>query len=1479
MTSASKRPLWRGQGTQRAYRPPSKNKALGKRRWIATLFLSTLVVAFGIIAWQWLTYREPKTHLISILGNQGQSQGFSLDNLSIPPLRFASAYPMEIEKVQGAKDVMLEAPISLDVVALAEKVDSIAKNSLLKDTLFCSVQAQCLSINGRPYVIAANFLLPKEKASDSVYQGAIAVGDLLKVFEKFQGTTIVALDAGDVVADIEAFCERNDFLLLLKSTLQTEVDNDRLWVLTSHSPGEISQENLVSGNRLFGNAVAEALLGTIRVPKAKDTKSSWGSDRILSLDELANYVHRRVYADSSKKQSPWLLRGGTGVAQSNKSIWPEATTVRVAKLNREGTLDGIATKPNTAAEPDSKPSASAPAVTPKTTTGQPENSTAITPPPPTDIWLDRWEKFEKSWERPTVPNQKLAWSFSECFPAACREARGKLINDELRDRAGIEPTGERKPPEPPSLSDSEIKHFNNLFQPESKGSRWDPRELKDAQSNAKLIQSVCRGSLNVSEARQLGLRLDALNETPRPQLLRLVQAFTASRNQPLERETLSTTSLSGLPSQLELNRELQAIVDEATRPNTNKPALLESLLLCSMLNAEQRRMVLEAKRNLAKSSSKIEYPTSLPDFPTRWNDPLNSTANSSTKVNTTKLGVSTSKPESSLDNKDLFKLSELVEEALTDDRRIASVSQNDHQNSRLALIPNPPQLQQGWWPEWHQAGRQSNSPLVTPLRLDKNTVQLSLKFSPIPEPSELEIRCSNLDDAIVSMKINGTRLSLPNASLRIPWSYFKENDSQLKIELEAIPGDKPREEKLVFSVSGIRGPKPESIDLDVRIAGKERIEMMVERLTRLDNREQWVEERSQLFGAGFSLQPFAGHETRFRLNITNQSEKVRSMRANIYALPTSRGIPGRLFYKEKFLNQELETDDFIQKVKRTDPPLATSQLIELKPSQSSRLRFDPEPKVDAEGKSEPADKSAAPKPVVPISGSDSSGGIMVVVSDVNDATFTQNFFLEYLPIEPSRYIEASVQVKGEEQDWMIEVYPLYRDENADTFPDMAPTDFQALDVSLFLEPWMGRPPKGELRIKLNPTLPKPAKLSLAVPRESLNEADPYIGIDVQSYPRALSRQVSLGDPDPHQLEPYKSNRPRGEIRSISDSRKTFWVVPPLASSPDKPPEKDFALDPKRPTIFQAPSALIANVALDWTDDRTPGDSQLATIQLGNRQETLFGDRQWTFEVVKSDEEGFTLAARVADHTVNFDSSGVSNQSVYLKVDLIEKVPTKAVEVIFDSTAPRISGFKITKEPMYKGDQGDVVFTVDEAGLSGLAGFQLVVADRNGDEKKEPLRKLAPKSSETERNSTTIPDKFLTDKLEPGVYKIYVTAFDKAGNGPVRSPGASFQIRERPAPATPSNSPQPGVPQITGTINGTVKFGGGGAVSEGTVKLDSIGKSAEIVDGKFTFDEVPLGKFKLTAESVWQGATYAGEVTGEFKEEKDFTRPISMTVKK
>jgi len=445
-------------------------------------------------------------------------------------------------------------------------------------------------------------------ATLGTFEGAIDVTDLLKVFAPFQGTIIIALDAGDVVADAEVYCEKNDFLLLLKNVVEKEVNNERLWVLTSHSPSEISQDDIVSGHRLFDNALAESLLGAVRLPKAEETKLIWANDRIFTLDELANYVHRRVYVDSSKKQSPWLLRGGTGVVRSDKSNWPEATKIRIANLNRDGSIVGLAPKPQKVDSPKTSPSEppsseDGPQSPLKSTPDQPEKLTENVRKLSDDIWVNRWKVFEESWEKPAMPNQKQAWAFAECYPAAYREARGKLMNDELRSRAGIETSTTRVDPEIPPLNVDDLERFKSLFEPGTKGKRLDPLELKEAQNKAVIVQSICRASLSVAEARQLRLRLNALNETFRPQLLRLIQSFTATANQPLDRNTLSKSSLNQLPSQLELQRELESIVDEATRISTNKPALLESLLLCGIIGGDRRQKARQMRERRVKSAA------------------------------------------------------------------------------------------------------------------------------------------------------------------------------------------------------------------------------------------------------------------------------------------------------------------------------------------------------------------------------------------------------------------------------------------------------------------------------------------------------------------------------------------------------------------------------------------------------------------------------------------------------------------------------------------------------------------------------------------------------------------------------------------------------------------------------------------------------------------------------------------------------------
>ncbi len=1468
MSNANKKPSWRSQ----SYQPSTKSPSLTRRRWTATVLLAALSVSMVFVLWQWFILREAQTHLFAIVVNPTQTQSSRQDNLSVPPLRFTPSLPKAIAKIRSATHIHLTDELALNVTKLDERLRTIAKGSLRQDTLICLIQAQCMTVDDQAILVDANFLLPDQsKGSVADTAKGVPVAKVLELFSLFPGTVVLALDAGDVIADNAAHCEQNEFLFELHETLK-QLPNDRLWVLTSHSPKEISQDDWTTRERLFGRALSEALLGTARVPNPDEFFQQWSYDRRLSLDEFANYVHRRVQADSGNTQSPWLMRGGQGALRSDKAGWRDARTITLAKLDRLGRVQGLVAKAPNASDNPPK-GASNPAASDQKTSDLQTADQKTPLPISKDSWILNWKKFETEWSRKTS-DAHYAWSIAECFPLSYRQRRAQLVDAELRSRAqlGESPALAFSAPPQPATWEQQVQRLRDLHESSPIEKRWDATELQQKREQSQLLQQLCQASLHVAELQQLATRLEAIGLRSQSPLKSLVDAFRSpllSGDLKLEDPKLSELRIELLSLLSRWRDAIDALIAETLI--APKMLVLESLLLCNSLTPEQREKLLNKKMDTRLFGDK--FPTYLPEIPTSWSSPPTS------RESFSKLSPTTSADPS--ERSDLAKaIAKIVEQGIMDDRLVARVDQSISDSSQLALLPSLPVRKQGWWPEWQQTGRS----LAQPVRLETTQrIELLLRLDPFPKPKEIRIQPGLLPQGIASLKLDGLRIDDSNPSLIRNWSTIEQNNQSIRVELECSDIAAPSNETLSLRVSSDSGPSNEIFPLRLKLATKDRIDLNVTRLVRKDGKEQWWSEEPSIPGKVFRLHPFSGHETRFSIDAIHRGENARTIQADLVRLPNRTGVPGILVSNNQLLQSDLGEDATLREIRKT-AAMASVKSLELKPNQPTKLTLmsvgSPAASGSENAKRTPAVPSseASPATSAPIV-FDVSAGLALILTDANDGSVLESFLFEYDPSIPSEYIEAYASVRTEEQSRIISASAQFRDANEDGMPDLSPTDNQPIPIAFFKEAWMGLNPKGEFSGALDPKRVQPLKLNLQLSLDALPENQTFLALDVGGFPRALCNNISLRDAQRQLLESYKSDQARSAIRAVSDGTKTYWAVPPQDAKPDAKPDAQFVLGANSLAIFKQPKQLEVSVALDWAVDMFNGQINSAVVQMGETREWLYGDRKWSFQATKIAEDGFTLTANATDHLVRIDSSGVQNKVIALQAIAMEQ-PSKAIEVIFDSQPPEIRGVKLRSAEVFQGSDTSVEFEIQENGLSGIDHFDLLVINNLNEEK---LKLRSPlKQGESERFRRSIERLLPVAKLESGNYKVIVVAFDLAGNGPIKSDPVPFKIRDKP---TPSVSPQSGnsstatSPPMTGSIQGKVRFANGDEPSQAKVTLDSNGMSGEFPKGNFRFSDVPLGKYKITAEFPYQSATWAGEATGEFKTVADFQKQIEIKCKK
>ncbi len=424
-------------------------------------------------------------------------------------------------------------------------------------------------------------------------EDTIAVESLIDAMRVFPGNKVWLLDAGDIVSDPQAGCESNRFLPSLVELVQ-QVDIDRFHVVVSHGPDEISQDDAVAQQRLFGRAINEALTGRWRIPAEDADGQEWladlTADGIISLSDLVDYVHRRVRADSANTQTPWLISSDSGLVESDQKRFPSVADVALFHL----------AKPNKK-EQDAKSKEPTASVSAEAVAG---NSTSILP----ERLLTNWKAID-GWLDIKDGNAPFS-SVAEQFPSDVRVIQTRLLNREQFFFAGLIEEDRLdftvEPPAAPGVDREGKNKIQEVFFG-NKSDQYDPGSLDKWKRECRQISEAARASLIVHECRLLALRL----QTTSPSLATDFRKIAKSLDDFLEkaaRGEIATTEGAASESYGEFKRLLEKIV--ATPDISRNPITIESLLQCPLLSSAERDQVWRIKR--ARLASKSLLPTSLP---------------------------------------------------------------------------------------------------------------------------------------------------------------------------------------------------------------------------------------------------------------------------------------------------------------------------------------------------------------------------------------------------------------------------------------------------------------------------------------------------------------------------------------------------------------------------------------------------------------------------------------------------------------------------------------------------------------------------------------------------------------------------------------------------------------------------------------------------------------------------------------------------
>jgi hypothetical protein len=292
--------------------PDYRRRVLMRRIQLFVWTTVTLLLGIWLIVLLIAPFRAPRPHL-------AYSPVADYEVLVAPPLSFTqedyialadrrSTLPAALFKLPGQEN---SGPLLLAISQTAEGLekmgDQLAQVVTSKsDVVMAYVRAQCLSEDGKGYLLGSDFNPNAEASADgSSSPGRCPLEKLLDGFKRLPANRkVLFLDVGQMDFEPRYGLIANEFPRLLKEKV-FETGDPNLWVICSNSPLETSHISIPWRRSVFGIFLGQGLRGA----------GDLNGDLNLELRELFDFVHTQTafWADQAtggqSPQTPMLLNG------------------------------------------------------------------------------------------------------------------------------------------------------------------------------------------------------------------------------------------------------------------------------------------------------------------------------------------------------------------------------------------------------------------------------------------------------------------------------------------------------------------------------------------------------------------------------------------------------------------------------------------------------------------------------------------------------------------------------------------------------------------------------------------------------------------------------------------------------------------------------------------------------------------------------------------------------------------------------------------------------------------------------------------------------------------------------------------------------------------------------------------------------------------------------------------------------------------
>ncbi|MCC7335873.1 MAG: carboxypeptidase regulatory-like domain-containing protein [Pirellulaceae bacterium] len=1499
----NRRPSWRQAGT----RPVAAAGSVTRRRLLASALLMCLLLgAIALVAFL-ANRRYQHTRVASLFTASRSQTGEPEQPYTWPPLRFGSESlaPLLAEKKPQFELASLTTRF-VDAKELQAEIEGQIRGLERDDAFILWIRAKGASLADQAYLFSGEYRLPQSGEQLSSPQGAIPFKTIVDAVSQWQGPSMILLDWGNQLSDPRAGVWDNQFLDL--AIAEIAAAPPRVHCLVSHQYAELSLDSLSSQQTLFGRACAEALVGPRRAPP--DFSSQVSDHRQLLVGDLAEYVIRRVWTDSAGTQKPWLAKGGTGWLDVKRD-WDSLTTSPLLQLGANRRPLGWSDFEAAAPQEDSQATASAeeppqdpsPAVVELTDENWPTGT----------LWqsLDQWR----------APSDELGgWSLASLAPLTARRMATKILYLEQRWMAGddfrseanlLDSVSDLRRELSSQKDDIERASYegtvSSVFKPLP--ANVSPNEIADWRRRIETVAAYRQLALSLSDtialADSISMRQDVSRELSRAagRGIAAVESFlhslSGSSREPIDNLPMLDTARLGSDLKVckeQIDVQIASLVKQVVDNPLKQKPLAELLSRYCWLSHAQRselwRSMVSAKLRDANSEWPTKNLSSLqvnqpPDREVVRPQTLGLVkALSSELFDGSVPAAATAQDLVTILGRvaDAVRDSNQVSEAqwlVVDGRDLCQIEESRWPvGSQQPPLPSVPQPLPSWRVAWENAvGGQLDS---NRLQLDSTSEPASLdlmltRIGAAVDIDSIEIRFHGVEGRIAGSDAPWGRGSLQLAQsdlLRVV--VLKANAQRLPIEIRALSNEPNIKRELQVHVNaGSHSPAEQHLACQLPVAIP--VTLAVQQRVCREGETKW--ENCVQHGTLFTMQPFPGRRTEFRLLVSNQDDQARTASVELYRLNSrsASNAKGRISVTGDEVPMELENQ-----VLGSLTSIARSAAIDLGPNQSDvEVDFSTQPSPPADPNAatsdqgndgQPATTTAAP------SQPDIAWGMLAVVRLKSEPTQAWRTWLQLKPVMADDFLSKSTKnIDGR----TIELEVGLKDENGNNIPDWTPTDYNdehpivvqcAIGDGIDLREAILSAPLQNL------TKDKPRSVfALNSEREIQNEVE--FQVDVDGSVRAMFAFVGVGGRAARREPPD-----RIAIRSIGVKDGLTY----LNRFQRNLGEKERLLD-KFGAMFRRPinGTVEIELAIDSQSRRLVGTPPIeAEFQLkGPTWEHSFGHfygaRDLHANLVEKPGTTLSVACQLTDWRFSWAPQPYGDVTATFRGRAGASGERTLAKLVVDGLGPKLVQ-SVPAQEILQGKSGQLSFEVDERVPIGQAKIQIyptgkpnqVVSLVEGLSDKD----FDPSPSGWRLRSQTLP----VQEYPPGRYELRVQIEDILGN-PANLGAWELTIQPKPLPNEQAMvNGAAAAPPLKGDVNGRVFFGTVNKKSPKPVTVsvkDQPDKTVVSEDGKFTIAGLEAGEYTIEAQTKWQNVVYKGEAKVKLVKKADYQKMIDITLTK